>query len=450
MPRPIEQYLVKEADVAGLTWIRTLVLMVAATLCSVTRAEECGLPKAQPETAGFSTERLQRLHSSVAAVVDSKALAGAITVLARHGRVLDCTVYGYRDLAGSKPMQLDTIFRIYSMSKPVTGVAMMILFEEGKWRPNDPISKYVPELASLQVYAGTDAAGNVLLESPHHAPTLGELMTHTAGFTYGVFGDTPVDKMYREKNPLGAGSLTEFAERLAKIPLLYQPGERWVYSVSVDLQGLIVERLSGKPLADFMREKIFAPLGMKDSGFFVPAEKLPRLASLYEGNAAGALVPVATAAVSPEPTRPPGTPSGGGGLFSTAADYVRFAQMLANGGELDGVRILSPSSVQLMRSNHLPERLATGDFGIGFYRMQPGLGYGYDVAVFDDPARVGSTAGRGSFLWDGAAATWFWVDPTNDVVFVGMTQRMLTTPGAPNMEDSSRALTYQALIHPEK
>jgi CubicO group peptidase (beta-lactamase class C family) len=334
------------------------------------------------------------------------------------------------------------------MTKPITGVAMMILYEEGKWRPSDPIAKYIPEFANLKVYSGADSSGAPILEAPAHAPTIGELMSHTAGFTYGFFGSTPVDKLYQEANPLLEPSLPAFIDRLAKLPLVYQPGEAWLYSVAVDVQGYLVEKLSGKPLPEFLRDRIFVPLGMKDTGFFVPQEKLERLATVYVPDPKGSGLTVVPH--DPKVTRPPGLPSGGAGLYSTAGDYMRFAQMLLGGGELNGVRLLSPSSVQLMRSNHLPERLMTGKFGIGPYTMQPGLGFGYDVAVFEDPVKIGSTAGKGSFMWDGLAGTWFWIDPTNDVVFVGMVQRLVTAPGMPNMEDLSRTLVNQALLDPGK
>jgi CubicO group peptidase (beta-lactamase class C family) len=430
--------------------MKQIVLFLWALLPAWALGQNCGLGSAKPESAGFSAERLERLHHQMQSLVDDKTLAGIVTVLARHGKVLDCKAYGAQDLASAKPMALDTIFRIYSMSKPVTAVAMMLLFEQGKWKPGDPLERYIPELAHLKVFAGTDSAGNMLLEDPKHPPTVGEVLTHTAGFTYGFFGETPVDKAYRANDPLSAESLNGFAQKLAKLPLLYQPGERWVYSVSVDVQGLLIERLSGQSLPDFMREHIFQPLGMKDTGFFVPAEKISRLASLYLGDKDGKLAaaPAGSGLLQADPTKPPGLPSGGGGLYSTLADYLRFAQMLANGGELNGVRVLAPSSVQLLRTNHLAQHLQTGAFGIGLYYMQPGLGYGYDVAVLEDPAKLGSPAGKGTFLWDGLAGTWFWIDPTNDVVFVGMIQRALNTPGAPDMENTSRALVYQALIRP--
>jgi CubicO group peptidase (beta-lactamase class C family) len=423
-------------------------LLIALFIAGSLYAQVTPLPETKAEFMGFSGERLKRLDEGMQATIDNKQLAGIVTMVARHGRLVHQKAYGLQDIAGAKPMQKDTIFRIYSMTKPITGVAMMILFEEGKWKPSDPIAKYIPEFADLKVYAGVDAEGKLKVEAPAHAPTLAELMSHTAGFTYGVFGNTPVDKLYQKSNPLEAGSLREFIERLAKLPLVYQPGEGWIYSVSVDVQGYLVEKLSGKPFPEFLRERIFVPLGMKDTAFLVPEDKLGRLATVYTTDAKGpGLIPVPHDA---NVSKAPGLPSGGGGLYSTAGDYLRFAQMLLNGGTLNGVRILSPSTVQLMRSNRLPERLMTGKFGIGFYTMQPGLGFGYDFAVFEDPNKIGSTAGKGTYLWDGAAGTWFWIDPANDLVFVGMIQRMLTASGAPSMEDFARALVYQALVDPQK
>ncbi len=432
--------------------MRTCRLWIVSTLAllfslSSLLAQNTPFPEVKPEAAGFSAERLNRLDKAMQEAIASKTLAGIVTMVARHGKLVQQKTYGLQDIATSKPMQRDTIFRIYSMTKPITGVAMMILYEEGKWRPSDPIAKYIPEFADLKVY--TEAGGKPNLESPVHQPTIGELMSHTAGFTYGSFGSTPVDKMYQQSNPLQAASLREFIDRMSKLPLVYQPGEGWIYSVSVDIQGYLVEKLSGKPFPDFLRERIFIPLGMKDTAFYVPKDKLDRLATIYTPDPKGpGLVPV------PRDTnvdKIPGLPSGGGGLYSTAEDYLHFAQMLLNGGVLNGTRILAPSTVALMRVNHLSAQLMTGKYGIGFYTMQPGLGFGYDFAVFEDPTRFGSTAGKGTFLWDGVAGTWFWIDPTNDLVFVGMIQRVMTAgPTPPNMEDLSRALIYQALVDPAK
>jgi len=404
------------------------------------------LPRVKPETVGFSTERFERLTRAMHAPVDAKQLAGMVTMVTRHGKLVYTDVYGVKDFGTQQPMTADTIFQIYSMTKPMTGVAMMMLLEEGKWLPGDPIAKHVPELQGVKVLAGVDAQGRPLYEQPAHAPTMGELMSHTAGFTYGLFGNSPVDKMYGEVAPLDAQSMPEFIARLSKLPLAYQPGKKWVYSLSVDLQGYIVEKLSGKSLPDFMRERIFEPLGMKDTAFFVPIEKMPRLATIYAPNASGALeAQPHEAGVS----RLPGFASGGGGLYSTAGDYLRFAQMLANGGQLNGVRLLAPRTVELMRANHLSPELMTGEFSIGQQRMRPGFGFGYDVAVYENPEVAGSPVGKGTFLWDGAAGTWFWVDPTHDIVFVGMIQRR-AGPGIPSTEYLSGPLTMQALIDPSR
>jgi CubicO group peptidase (beta-lactamase class C family) len=401
----------------------------------------------EPAALGFSAERLRRWDDEMQGQVLSGELAGGVTLLARHGKLVEAKTFGYRDLATRAPITRDTIFRVFSMTKPITGTAMMILYEEGKWRPSDPLARYIPEFAHLKVFGGLDAQGKPILVEPMHPPTVGELMTHTAGFTYGFFGDSPVDRMYAEVQPLAAGTLQEMIERLAKLPLAYQPGSKWLYSLSVDIQGYLVEKLSGRPLGDFMRERIFTPLGMTDTGFYVPAEKLARLATDYDAERGPqGLKPLPR---DPHVSARPGLASGGGGLYATAGDYMRFAQMLLNGGELEGKRILAPRTVALMRTNHLAAPLLSGEFGIGYQRMRPGFGYGYDVAVYEAPLRAESTVGQGSFLWDGAAGTWFWVDPTYDIAFVGMIQRHVG-PHLPPVQLQAQALVYQALVDPHR
>jgi len=404
--------------------------------------------ESKPEALGFSSERMGRLHAVMQQLVDQKQLAGVVTLLARHGKVVEERTYGQKDIASGAPMTKDTIFRIYSMSKPVTGVAMMMLYEEGKWRPADPISKFIPEFAQLKVFKGNDSNGNMILEDPVHPPTMQELMTHTGGFTYGIFGKTSVDKMYVDAKVLRSQNLQEMIEKLVKIPLLYQPGSRWVYSVAMDIQGYIVEKLSGQSLPDFEQQRIFGPLGMKDTGFFVSAEKRNRFATLYAGNDAGELelFPKAEKALSDYAAQPT-MPSGGGGMVSTAEDYLRFSQMLLNGGELDGVRILAPATVQLMTANHLAPSLMVGDFFTGGDVTRPGAGWGYDCAVYSDPLLANEVVGKGTFFWEGAADTWFWVDPTNDLIFVGMTQRLLD-PKRPNVHALTHPTVYQALVNP--
>jgi CubicO group peptidase (beta-lactamase class C family) len=404
----------------------------------------------KPETVGFSTGRLEQLHALMQQTVDQKQLAGIVTILARHGKVVDYRTYGTMDMASGTPMRRDAIFRDFSMTKPVTGVAMMILYEQGKWLPSDPIAKFIPEFAHLKVFKGVDADGKMILVDPEHAPTMRELMSHTAGFTYGLFDNSPVDKMYRDAGVMQSKTLQEMIDKLAKIPLAYQPGKGWQYSVSMDIEGYIVEKLSGQPLSDFMRDHIFKPLGMKDAGFYVPTEKRGRFVTLYRADDNGKLVADPTGGgLAGGYTEQPTMPSGGGGLVSTAEDYYRLAQMLLNGGQLDGKRILAPSTVKLMSSNHVPAALLTGEYGIGFQNLRPGFGYGYNCAVVFDPPEANLPEGKGTFFWDGAAGTWFWVDPANDVVFVGMIQRMMA-PGSPNLEYQSRALVYQALVDPAK
>jgi CubicO group peptidase (beta-lactamase class C family) len=401
----------------------------------------------KPETVGFSTERLERLHQLIQQEIDRKQLAGAVTILTRHGKVVDYRTYGQRDIATGAAMTKDVIFRDYSMTKPVTGVAMMILYEEGKWLPSDPISKYIPEFAHLKVFKGVDADGKVILVDPDHAPTMQELMSHSAGFSYG-HGHTVVDAMFQEKKVMQSANLQEMIDKLATLPLNYQPGKGWTYSVSMDIEGYVVEKLSGQTLPDFIRDHIFLPLDMKNAGFFVPSEKRSRFATNYRDDPQGNFVPVAPGPPADYATQPT-MPSGGGGMVSTAEDYYRFAQMLLNGGELDGKRILAPSTVKLMTSNHLPGNLLTGEFGIGQHIMRPGFGYGFNCAVVFDPPEAALPDGKGTFFWDGAAGTWFWVDPTNDIVFVSMIQRM-TSPDNHNLLYRSHATVYGALVDPSK
>ncbi|HEX3944262.1 MAG TPA: serine hydrolase domain-containing protein [Rhizomicrobium sp.] len=402
---------------------------------------------ATPESVGFSSQRLENLHSIIQDEIDHQQLAGAITILARHGKIIDYRTYGKRDVASGAPMTKDTIFRDYSMTKPITGVAMMVLYERGKWLPSDPISKFVPEFAHLKVYAGKGADGKMVLADPEHAPTMGELMSHTAGFSYGMEGhDNPVDQMYRDEQVMKSKTLQEMIERVAKIPLLFQPGKGWNYSVSMDIEGYIIEKLSGKSLPDFVRDEITVPLNMKDSGFYVPADKRPRFATLYKGGPEGKAVLDDSGASYSEP---PTMPSGGGGMVSTAEDYYRFAQMLANGGTLDGKRVLAPATVKLMTSNHVPTDILNGQWGIGRHVMRPGFGYGFNCAVVFDPPAAELPDGKGTFFWDGAAGTWFWVDPTNDIVFVGMIQRRSSPDNHPLLY-RSHAAVYGALVDPGK
>jgi CubicO group peptidase (beta-lactamase class C family) len=405
-----------------------LLLVLLANL-----AVSAELPTAKPESVGMSTQRLGKLKSEMQALVDRNQLPGVVTMVAKDGKVVEFDVAGKRDVESSAPLQKDSIFRIYSMSKPITGVAMMMLFEEGKWQLNDPVSKHIPEFANLKVAKVNPQTGAVTQVAPDHPMTMRELMSHSGGLTYGVFGSTPVDKMYTDVNVLDRdATLQAMIDKLGKIPLLHQPGERWHYSVSVDVQGYLVEKLSGQPFPEFLKQRIFDPLGMKDTAFYVPADKMNRFVSFYTYDKDRKFV--AHPGV-PDFSKPPGAPSGGGGMVSTAMDYMRFCQMLLNGGELDGHRLLSPLSVQLMHYNVLPASART---------MGPGTGFGLDFAVVEDPVAAGGYGGEGTFYWGGYAGTWFWIDPVYKMIVVGMIQ--IRGDGLPDVRGLSRNLTYQAIV----
>ena len=404
-----------------------------------------------PESVGLATDRLERLESGMQAFVDDGKLAGVVTLAARHGKIVHFSAAGSKDVETGDPIETDSIFRIYSMTKPVTGVAMMILYEEGKWRLDDPVANYIPAFADVQVYAGDGPNGEPRLEAPASPLTIRQLMTHSGGLSYGS-SDHYVDQRYRERG-LRHGrlqqeadvfdrrsTLQDMVDELATIPLMVQPGTRWIYSASVDVQGHLVEQLSGQPLADFFHDRIFEPLGMIDTAFYVPEEKLVRLAAVHAVGDDGKLRPGphgGFGVLDPDPTVAPSLPQGGAGLFSTAEDYARFAQMLANNGELNGERILAPRTVKMMGTSHLsPEAEAT---------MTPGLGFGLDFAVVLDAAAAGVPTPEDSYYWSGAAGTWFWIDPVTDLVFVGMIQHQ-GQQAIGEIRGLSRNLIYQAIV----
>ncbi len=401
---------------------------------AVDKAPVRDLSMAAPESVGISPERLRRIDPAMKALVDEKRVAGLVTLLERHGKVVHFSAIGQLDTKKTDPVQKDSIFRIYSMTKPVTGVAMMMLFEEGKWRLEDPVSRYIPELARLKVYTGKNEDGSPKLEDARRSMTMRELMTHTGGLGYILNPNAPVDKMIIDANVLNARApLQTMIDGLAKMPLLAQPGTRWSYSIGVDVQGYLVEKFSGQPFAEFLRTRIFEPLGMKDTGFYVPKEKLSRLALVHTG--AGATLAVDPN--RPDPAEVPLGPSGGGGLFSTASDYARFCEMLLQRGQFNGVRLLAPRTVEMMRTNHVnPDPLKT---------MAPGTGWGMDFQVVMDAAAAGDSVSNGTFSWFGIAGTWFWIDPVEDLAFVGMVQHdSLATTRA--IHGLSRTLVYQAVV----
>ena len=420
-----------------------LMASLAAVLVQPALSATHDLPSASAESEGMSTERLAQLRSGMKELVDQGRLAGAVTMVSRHGKVVEFDASGKRDIAANAPMQKDSIFRIYSMSKPITGVAMMILFEEGKWQLNDPVAKYIPEFAKLKVYS-TDANNNVVMKDQAHPVTMRELMSHSGGFTYGFFSNTAVDKLQIEADLLNPNNtLDEFIKRVAKLPLNSQPGSEWHYSISVDIQGYIVQKLSGMPFEEFLEKRIFKPLGMVDTAFYVPKEKLNRFAEFYSYDKDGKLQVVGVKdGLNHDFAAKPALSSGGGGLVSTATDYMRFCQMLLNGGQLDGTRILSPLTVELMHTNVLAPSVPI---------LAPGAGFGLDFAIYTDPAAAGGYYGKGSYWWGGAAGTWFWIDPVNDLIVLGMIQQAAGTGaaaanGVPDVRGLSHAWTYQAIL----
>jgi|688.fasta_scaffold103907_2 CubicO group peptidase (beta-lactamase class C family) len=423
-----------------------------ADIASKAPPRNLSVTAASPEDLGFDTERLKRLDAYMANAVASGRVAGMTTLLARHGQIVSFNTWGKANLETGAPITKDTIFRIYSMTKPITGVAMMVLFEEGKWRLDDPVTRFVPEFRNLRVVKSINADGTMELEDMRRPPTMREVMSHTAGFGYGLAEEHPVDKMYRQKQVLSATSLKQMIDRTAEIPLMFQPGTSWYYSSAVDIQGYIIEKLSGQTLGQFMQERIFAPLKMTDTAFYTGADKASRLSAVYVfDRTLGKIVEAKQlfGADMPDYTKPPVNESGGGGLVSTTTDYARFAQMIANGGELDGVRILSPAAVKLMGTNVIPQNVLVNSNGTTAARFNDAVGFGLDFQVVNDALAAGSLEGDGSMSWGGAAGTWFWVDPSNDIIFVGMIQRMGGT-GGDDLGGMARTLTYQALVRPGK
>ena len=397
------------------------------------------LQRAAPEDVGMSSERLTRLHDGMQQLVDDGRLAGITTMVARRGRVVDFQTYGQRDIEAGSPMQEDAIFRIYSMSKPITGVALMTLYEEGKFRLSDPVQRHIPEFTDLKVAASWGADGPVL-EDADHPMTIRELMSHTAGLAYGIGAPGPTDRLYATEGVLSRQqTLKDMIIKLGAMPLRHQPGTLWYYSIAVDVQGYLVEVLSGQPFDEYLQERVFGPLRMVDTGFHVPEEDHDRLAQYYGYDQDGNLTaPANLGTVGSRAFLDPTTFfSGGGGLVSTTTDYMRFSLMLLNGGELDGVRILSPTTIELMTRNQMPRDNP---------ERSPGQGFGLDFSVVLDPV-ASEFYSVGEYYWGGAAGTWFWIDPAEDLVFVGMIQQR-GGRGRPNVRSISHRLTYQAIIEP--
>ncbi len=394
-----------------------------------------------PEEVGLSSAGVRRISRAMQRYVDEKKTAGMIPVLARRGRVAYAECLGLMDIEANKPMRFDTLFRIASMTKPITSVAVMMLYEEGKLRLEDPVSRFIPEFEDTEVFVRMTDDG---METTEQSPEMmiKHLLTHTSGLSYGWDQDSPVEALYREAKIVGGGWKTppgEWIKKLARLPLLQQPGSAWRYSVSIDVLGCLIPVASGMSFDAFLKARVLEPLGMVDTAFYVPKDKIGRLATLYNATDNGLEV------YQKRPMRqfdkPPAFCSGGGGLVSTAPDYMRFAQMLLNGGKLDGVRLLKRETVDFMTRNHLSDALLqlrnAPDLlhGRGF-----GLGVGVRMAV-DPSDRLGSVGGYG---WGGAFLTHVWIDPQEELI--GLIMQQLLDEGDKRPAPEFRRLVYQALL----
>jgi len=401
--------------------------------------------EARPEDVGLSTQRLGRVSDWMRRQVDEGRLPGISVAIARRDRLAFFETYGASDVERGVPLAAETIFRIYSMTKPITTVAALMLYEEGRFQLDDPLADYLPEFAQPRVWAGGDvrALTTVRAEQPI---TIAQLMTHTAGFTYGFLDEHPLDALYRERGvdfQRGDTPLAELVVLLAEQPLLFQPGSRWNYSVATDVLGRLIEVLSGESLDRYFEQRILAPLGMHDTAFFVPEGKRERFAANY-GPAKDGGLELVDPATGSRFTRPMVTFSGGGGLVSTAGDYLRFTRMLARRGELDGVRLLGRKTVETMTTNHLPGDLAAMGRPRFAETTYEGIGFGLGVSVMLDPARARIMGSPGEYAWGGAASTAFWIDPVEELIVLLLTQ--LTPSSSYLLRRELRVLGYQAII----
>ena len=440
-------------------------VLAAVLVAPSALADNGGLPMAEPESVGMSSERLERIGVGMRRLIDDDKIPGTVSLVARRGKVVHFETNGLRDVEAGLPMEHDTIFRLYSQSKVVTGAAVMILFEEGHFLMTDPVSKYLPEFADMRVYLGEELGeeGAEVLTEPAGPITIQQLATHTSGLTYG-FIPTPVGKMYTEKGVVATGtplpiegedatvpppaSLKEWSERLGTLPLVAQPGTEWHYGVGMDVLGRLVEAVSGMSFGEFLRARLFDPLEMPDTGFYVPDSKVARFAANYGPAEGGGMALIDDPETSAYRT-PPALEMGGAGLVGTVGDYFKFAQMLANKGEFQGTRILGRRTVEFMTANHLSplfpdDPMTSLRNQLGASARQWGAGFGITGSVVTNPATSGLPVSKGTFGWGGAATTGFWVDHEEEIV--GIVHTQLTPSGTYPVRELMQLLTYQAII----
>ncbi len=423
------------------------------------------LEQVDPESVGFSAPRLERVSSWLAEQVESERLAGCSVLVARRGKVALQQATGMADQALGKPFSIDSIVRIYSMSKAITTVAAMMLYEQGRFQLDDPVANYLPEFLDTPVWRGGDASLDDV-EAQHPAMTVKHLMTHTSGLTYGFMQTNVVDAAYRQARiefPGTASTLAELVERVAGLPLICQPGSGWNYSVSTDVLGRLVEVWSGQSLSEFLQSRVLQPLAMIDTGFSVDPAGHDRFAALYAPLSGGDMSSVAKtptpaeialrgglklqeSSVDSRFLQPCELFSGGGGLTGTIGDYARFCQMLLNGGELDGERVLGRKTVEYMRLNHLPDNSDMAAMGqpVWSETSYDGIGFGLGFAVVIDPVKAQIITSAGEHHWGGAASTFFWLDPAEELFTVFFTQLMPSSTYPIRRELRTRV--YQALV----
>ncbi|MDO9432754.1 MAG: serine hydrolase domain-containing protein [Pseudomonadota bacterium] len=407
---------------------------------------------AQSQWTGLDAGRLERITDHIERnYISSQKIMGCQVAVARHGHLAYQKSFGSMDLERNKPMADDAIFRIYSMTKPITSIALMTLYEKGYFQLNDPVSRYVPSWKNHRVWVSGEGE-DMVTEAPKRPVSFRDVLSHTGGFTYGgglpgVGVQHPVDNIYRELKIRSAGSadtMEGFLDKLGKVPLVYQPGERWMYSLSTDICGALVEIISGKPFAQYLQDEIFGPLGMNDTSFFVAPDKIDRFCANYQRGPDKKLKLIDDPATSAF-TKDPGFKSGGGGLTGTTADYMKFCEMLRRGGELDGHRVIGPRTLAMMHMNHLAGGKDLTQMAVGSFSetSNEGVGFGLGFASTMDEVSTGSL-GAGDYYWGGAASTIFLVDPKEDLTMVFMTQLMPS--GTFNFRGQLKSLIYSAIV----
>jgi CubicO group peptidase (beta-lactamase class C family) len=423
------------------SFLCTVILSCSPHAFAADLPEMGGVPTAAAESVGMSTERLQRLDQVMQAYIDRKEIAGAVTLVARQGKVVHFSALGKRDAESGAPMTHDTIFRLASMTKPIASAALMMMYEEGHFQLRDPISKWLPEFADMQVAIPAQPqeriAGRYKTVPAVRPITVQHVLTHTAGLPNAYRGIMQPEYAEMAAQTKPGDTVGDMLQRLAKLPLNFQPGDHWEYGRGTDVVGRLVEVMSGQTFDEFLRERIFEPLAMNDTHFYLPASKLDRFAALYHPDADGKMeLTESPTAESRYVAEPHVYFSGAGGLVSTARDYFRFHQMMLNGGELDGTRILGRKTIELMTSNH------TGDKGI--WLTGPGYGFGLGYAIVTDLGPSGTPRSEGSYYWGGAFGTIFWVDPKEELI--GILMEQISPYTHINTRPDMATMTYQAIV----